>query len=212
MWRCGNAENLVRKGSNPTPVKGVKFLHMHGEDDQNGLNIYNLTRLQLKYRKHMWETALKDRQLPGCEDLFLLDTPSQLGVRINRVLNAVHNVTYADSLVYTEYEDSIGLSGGDSTLRYKNGDSVMQGEKRPIWQIPYRSLTPKRVQNLLVSGRCFGFDKDLTYDAREIGTCLVTGQAAGTAAALSSVFRTSVQDVDVKLLQQKLTEQGAKLR
>ena len=65
---------------------------------------------------------------------------------------------------------------------------------------------------ILVSGRCFGFDKDLTYDAREIGTCLVTGQAAGTAAALSSVFRTSVQDVDVKLLQQKLTEQGAKLR
>ena len=212
MWRCGNAENLVRKGAHPTPVKGVKYLHTRGEEDQNGLDIYNLTRLQMKFRRHMWEKALKDRQYPGCEDLFLLDTPSQLGVRITRVLDAVHNVTFADSLTYTEYDDSIGLSGGDATLTYTHGNETFRGEKRPIWQIPYRSLTPKRVPNLLVSGRCFGFDKDLTYDAREIGTCLVTGQAAGTAAALSSAFRTSVQDVDVQLVQQKLIEQGAKIR
>ena len=212
MWRCGNAENLTRKGAHPTPVKGVKYLHTRGEENQNGLDIYNLTRLQMKFRKHMWETALKDREYTGCEDLFLLDTPSQLGVRITRVLNAVHNVTFADSLTYTEYEDSIGLSGGDSTLSYTNGTETFSGDKRPIWQIPYRSLTPKKVQNLLVSGRCFGFDEGLTYDAREIGTCIVTGQAAGTAAALAGIDRTSVQEVSIPLLQQNLIEQGAKIK
>ena len=212
MWRYGNAENLVRKGVHPTPVKGVKYLHMRGEENQNGLDIYNLTRLQMKFRKHMWDTSIKDRQQPGCEDLFLLDTPTQLGVRLARVLNAVHNVTFADSLTYTEYDDCIGLGGGDTTLKYMVGGQVMSGDKRPIWQIPYRSLTPKKVQNLLVSGRCFGFDENLTYDAREIATCLVTGQAAGAAAALSTMSRTSVQDVDVRQLQMKLVEQGAKIK
>ena len=110
---------------------------------------------------------------------------------------------------YTEYDDCIGYSGGDSSITYMNG--TMKGSDRPIWQIPYRSLTPKRVHNLLVAGRCFGFDEALNYDAREIGTCLVTGQAAGTAAAMSAASRDSVRDIDVSVLRQKLVSQGVKL-
>lgn len=209
MWRYGNAANLNRDGVNETAVKNVKFLHMHGEDNQDGLDVYNLTRLQMKYRRMLWEKAMEDKQQPGCEDLFLLDSPSQLGVRVTRVLNAVHNVSFEDSLKYTVYNDCIGLSGGDSTRTYKNG--TLNGSERPIWQIPYRSLTPKRVHNLLVAGRCFGFDVGLTYDAREIGTCLVTGQAAGVAAAMASASRSSVRDIDVSELRKKLISQGVKL-
>lgn len=209
MWRYGNAANLNRDGVNETAVKNVKFLHMHGEDNQDGLDVYNLTRLQMKYRRMLWKKAMEDKQQPGCEDLFLLDSPSQLGVRVTRVLNAVHNVSFEDSLKYTVYNDCIGLSGGDSTMTYKNG--TLNGSERPIWQIPYRSLTPKRVHNLLVAGRCFGFDVGLTYDAREIGTCLVTGQAAGVAAAMASASRSSVRDIDVSELKKKLISQGVKL-
>ena len=211
MWLYGNAENLERSGVFPTAVKGVKLLHMGGEKNQDGLNIYNTTRLQMKYRKQLWETAMKDKEYPGCEDLFLLNTPDQLGVRITRVMNAVHNVTFADSLSYSEYDDCIGFSGGDSSIKYKNGTEKFEGRIRPIWQIPYRSLTPKRVHNLLVAGRCFGFDEGLTYDAREIGTCLVTGQAAGTAAAMSAMFREGVRDINISDLQKRLKEQGVKL-
>ena len=209
MWRYGNAGNLDRKGVNETAVKNVKYLHMLGEDNQDGLDVYNLTRLQMKYRKMLWEKSMEDRQQPGCEDLFLLDTPSQLGVRVSRVLNAVHNVEFEDSLKYTEYNDCIGFSGGDSTLTYKHG--TLKGSERPIWQIPYRALTPKRVHNLLVAGRCFGFDEGLTYDAREIGTCLVTGQAAGTAAAMAAASRNSVRDIDASELRKNLISQGVRL-
>lgn len=209
MWRYGNAENF--DGAFSTAVKGVKLVHMGGETNQDGLDAYNLTRLQMKYRKHMWEKAIKDRENPGCENLFLLDSPSQLGVRVTRVMNAVHNVSYIDSLSYKVYDDCIGLSGGDSSISYNYGTEQFDGINRPIWQIPYRSLTPKRVHNLLVAGRCFGFDEGLTYDAREIGTCLVTGQAAGTAAAISAHKRESVRDIDVNELRAHLVEQGVNL-
>jgi hypothetical protein len=110
---------------------------------------------------------------------------------------------------YTSYKDSIGMSGGSALIMYQ-GRKIMAKE-RPYWQIPYSSITPKKCPNLLVGGRCFGYDDELSYDAREIGTCLVTGQAAGTASALALLNRTSVQDVDINKLRSSLVEQNAKL-
>lgn len=101
------------------------------------------------------------------------------------------------------------MSGGSASVMFQ-GQKVKKRE-RPCWQIPYSSLLPKKCPNLLVAGRCFGFEKELVYDAREIGTCLVTGQAAGTASALALLKRTGVRDVDIEKLQKTLTEQNVKL-
>ena len=80
-----------------------------------------------------------------------------------------------------------------------------------MWQVPYSAITPRKVQNLLVGGRCFGFPVELTYDAREIGTCFMTGQAAGSAAAIAVNTRTSCRDVDIAALQSSLRRQNVKL-
>lgn len=80
-----------------------------------------------------------------------------------------------------------------------------------MWQVPYRSLVPKTIQNLLVAGRCFGFEQGLWYDAREVGTCIMTGEAAGCAAAQAVMQRRSNRDVDVRQLQKSLRAAGAKL-
>ena len=106
---------------------------------------------------------------------------------------------------YTSYKDSIGMSGGSAPIMYQ-GRKIMTKE-RPYWQIPYSAILPKTCPNLLVAGRCFGYDKDLSYDAREIGTCLVTGQAAGTAAAMTDDFST----LDVLELQERLKANGVVL-
>ena len=87
----------------------------------------------------------------------------------------------------------------------------MSRKQRPMWQIPYRSLVPKKVSNLLVAGRCIGFEEELMYDAREVGTCLMTGQAAGTAAAQALAYRQSCREIDVKLLQKTLRANNVKL-
>lgn len=205
MWRCGNAQNISRRGAHKTPIDSVKLFHTNGEMNQDGLDMYNLTRLQLKMRKHMWDTLEKDRKLPGCEDMFLLDSTTLLGVRVTRVLKSVRRVCFADSMRYATYDDCIGVGGADPSLKYVKG--TVPGAQRPAWQIPYSSITPKNVQNLLVAGRCFDFDKELTYDAREVGTCFVTGQAAGTAAALSVLDRADVRHIDIKRLQKMLKDQ-----
>lgn len=193
MWRAGNA--LPGKGCIATPVKGVVSMHMTGEE-ADGLDVFAVSALQQKFRKKMWEDTMALRTREGCEDAFLLETPSLTGVRITRVLNSRHNVSDEEYRKFTGYDDAVAV-GGSSHARH------------PMWQIPYRALTPRNCPNLLVGGRCFGFGKAATYDAREIGTCLVTGQAAGTAAALAARTRCSVQDLDTSLLRRTLSGAGA---
>lgn len=208
MYRIGGVPEDMKAGTK-TPIPGVRNGHLHGYDDQDGLDVLNLSRLQVQLRKDMWRKTQELRSREGGEGIFLLETPPQIGVRVTRVLNPVKPVTLEESMHYTSYDDSIGMSGGSAPIMYQ-GRKVPTRE-RPYWQIPYSSILPKTCPNLLVAGRCFGYDKDLSYDAREIGTCLVTGQAAGTASALACLGRSRVQDVDIKKLRSTLVEQGAKL-
>ena len=208
MYRIGNMGGV--KAGSITPNEGVITGHLgDGIRGVDGLDMYTLTNAQLELRKRMWESAWNLRQTPGNEKAFLLSTPSVVGVRITRVLNSVFNVTTEGAATARSYDDVIGFTGSDSTLKW-NGGKIPRTQRK-MWQVPYRSIVPKKVPNLLVAGRCFGFEEELMYDAREVGTCLMTGQAAGVAAAQAVAYRRSCRDVDVKLLQDTLRENNVKL-
>lgn len=208
MYRIGNIRNH-KKGS-VTPNEGVYTQHLGpGIQDVDGLNVYVATKAQLELRKRMWENTLKVRSQEGNEGAYLLCTPSIVGVRVTRVLNSVMNVTTEGAATGKSYDDVIGFTGSDSTLKW-NGTKI-KGKDRKMWQVPYRSLVPKTVNNLLVAGRCFGYEQNLRYDAREVGTCFMTGEAAGFAAAQAISMRQSCRDIDVRILQDTLRKNNVKL-
>ena len=209
MWRVGGIDPSFRKLGRDTPIPGVRVLHLHGEDDKDGLDAFENTRIWMRTRKAMWDRTQALRSEKGGENAFLLETPPQIGVRVTRMLDAVHRISLEETVTGAVYSDVIGMSGGSASIQYKG--KTIKTKERPIWQIPYRSLVPKRVENLVAAGRCFGFEQELAWDAREIGTCFVTGQAAGIAAALAIRDRTGVRDVDVPTLQATLRRQGAML-
>jgi len=80
------------------------------------------------------------------------------------------------------------------------------------YDIPYECLIPKDVTNLLVAGRCLSSSREANGSARVMGTCMATGEAAGTAAALC-VERgiANVRHVRVGTLRDRLVSQGAVL-
>ena len=208
MYRIGHVG--AGKVGSATPHEGVVTGHLgNGVQGVDGLDIYTLTNAQLELRKRMWDSTFKMRETPGNEKAYLLSTPTVVGVRITRVLNSVRNVTTEGAATGKTYDDVIGFTGADSTLRW-NGSGIPR-KQRKMWQVPYSSLVPKKVSNLLVAGRCFGFEEELMYDAREVGTCLMTGQAAGTAAAQAVTYRRGCRDIDVKLLQKTLRDNNVKL-
>ncbi len=214
VHRLGNIDRINQNAQGyqkmdigkPTPLPSVNWVNMRGKDDQDGTDVLNLSKLQLEYRKEIWESVEKIRRTPGHEQVFLLDTASQIGVRMSRILDGEYKLTLEDSMTYKSFDDVIGISGAWTSMLYK-GKRIAPAE-RPMWQIPYRSLLPKKTENLLVAGRCFCFERDLVEDTRIIGTCLITGHGAGAAAGLAVKQRETVRNIDRERLKKLLLEQG----
>lgn len=215
VHRLGNVDRIdtSRPGytkmpiGNPTPIPSVNWVNMYGRGDQDALDVINLSQLQLDYRREIWDSVQKIRETPGHEEVFLLDTASQLGVRISRILEGEYTLTLEDTMTYKSFDDVIGICGAWTTMLY-NGERIRPAD-RPMWQIPYRSILPKKTENLLVAGRCFCFERDLMTDTRVIGPALITGHGAGAAAALAVKDRETVRNIDIGKLKELLLEQGA---
>jgi len=94
------------------------------------------------------------------------------------------------------FEDSIGMTG----------DWRKRG---PVFDIPYRTLYGQKVKNLITAGRCISVTESMWDITRVIPTCAVTGEAAGTAAAMAvKSEKCSFGDIEVKELQGKLVSKG----
>ena len=76
------------------------------------------------------------------------------------------------------------------------------------YQIPYRILVPKDIDNLLVAGRCASCDHEALGSLRVMPQCGVMGEAAGIAAYLSINSNVSPKDVDIEALKKTLKDTG----
>jgi len=98
----------------------------------------------------------------------------------------------------------------------KFADTVVKPFKKPNWKfselrLPYGSILPQKVENLLVAGRCISAEEEAMGLMRLIPICMVTGQAAGAAAALALKQEVTPHRLDVSLLQKTLEKQGMEL-
>jgi sugar/nucleoside kinase (ribokinase family) len=180
-----------------TPVPGVNWVNMHGPE-VDGLDVEVLTRMEMNHRKFIWRNMQKTRSTPGYEKVYLMETAPQLGVRITRVLKGLNTVKLSDLRARTEFPDSIGVGGASA------------GEHQ-AWQIPYGSLVPQSVDNLLAAGRCISAEMSMADLVRLIPNCFVTGHAAGVAAAVAVENGQRPRDIDVDKVRNILQQQRAYL-
>ena len=100
-----------------------------------------------------------------------------------------------DTEAHKFFADSIGM--------------VSDWRKRgPIYEVPFSTLYSKQVKNLVVAGRCTSVTDSMWDIMRVIPCCAVTGQAAGTAAAMTDDFGA----LDIHTLQRTLQDNGVVLR
>jgi hypothetical protein len=77
------------------------------------------------------------------------------------------------------------------------------------YDIPFRSLLPKKVSNLLVAGRCHSASREASTSTRVTATAMAMGEAAGTAAALAIAARKGTSELGGLVVRQRLEERGA---
>lgn len=208
VHRVGNADRVDLAGLKAAgfksvgavePLPSVKWVNLRGPST-DGLDIGELSRLEMEHRRTIWKRVQQLQRTPGGENVFWLQTAPQLGVRITRLLAATQQLTNAEARAHKKFPDTIGVGG-----------TYGAGGKNPGWPIPYGALVPKKVDNLIAAGRCICVDTKLVEDMRLIATCLITGHAAGAAAALAVQAKCRPRDVDIPKLQALLRRQGAYL-
>jgi len=90
-------------------------------------------------------------------------------------------------------------------------DTVVKPYAGSDMRLPYGSILPQNVENLLVAGRCISAAEEAMSQLRLLPVCSATGQAAGVAAALALTHGITPRQLDVSLVQKALTEQGMEL-
>ena len=155
----------------------------------NGLSVRELSAAEVYHRRRNWKHVAEMRATPGFEKVFTANTCSQIGPRATRLVDTEFVIGRKEIHEGLDFTDTVGWFGHDGP--------------HAAFPVCYRQLLPKKVDNLLCAGRCLGTG-DTIDTFRLICPCFVTGEAAGTAAALAAKAGIRPRDLDITALQKAL--------
>lgn len=191
---------LAERGGVVPSYGGAKFA------DYSAIDVSDLTYIENEARKRAMRGLVFLRaHLPGYEQARVALTCPQLGVRESRKIRGEYTITEDDILGSRQFGDTIGRCGAQMT-GYKLYD--VSGLD---YDLPYRCLVPQGIDGLLATGRCISATHEAINTLRLIGPCMLTGEAAGTAAALAVERGVAPREAEVAELQSRLKQQGNNL-
>lgn len=199
----------------------VNAVRVYGADATDG---WQLTQAEMRAREQMHLLMrFLEKHIPGFENCFLIDAGANLGIRETRRIIGEYVLQEDDIMSGVWFPDSIGTPG----YRHTKGMPVHSPDGREgapddianrkvvdelvIYHIPYRSLVPLGVEGLLVAGRCISATHEADAVTRVQPSCMIMGQAAGTAAAMAVRQGCDVRAVPMPELQANLVAQGVRI-
>ena len=156
----------------------------------SGLDGAELSEQMCMSHQSTYEDFLKKRESDDALLPVTIATTPQ--IRMTRRIVGEYELSHTEMHKY--FEDSIGM--------------VSNWKKRgPVYEVPFRTLYNSEAKNLICAGRCTSVSETMWDIMRVIPCCAVTGQAAGTAAAITNDFST----LNIKHLQAVLEDSGVVL-
>ena len=193
-----------------------------------------LTQGEITGRAQVREMMNILRESDPCgNDLSLVALSPMIGIRETRQLKCSYQVTgedicygknFPDAIGYCAYPVDVHIPQMPTTFRYLDGwekHSTPTGEIEEVrwrnddgpyptyWQIPFRSILPENIPNLMICGRCIDSDKDAHGALRVMISLNQTGEAAGVACYEALTSGKSVQDIDFTSFRQKMKAGGS---
>jgi len=174
----------------------------------DGLDVENLTQAEIQTRLKLWDQVQALRKKPGQESVYLAQMPTCIGVRETRRILGEYTVTEQDAIDGTRFPDVVAISSNPMPS-YRGQRFFFSHEG---FDIPYRSLVPKKVEGLVLTGRCISCEQGPFQSARSMAPAMAVGHASGCAAALAAKGNLPPRKLDVTVLQKLLVSQKAELR
>jgi len=174
----------------------------------DGTNAADLTNAEVQTRSRIFDVVDQLHAHPGYEDCYLVQTADMLGVRETRHIIGEYVLTEADAIEGRHFDDVVAISSNPVPSYY--GKRLFFNHEG--FHIPYRSLVPLKIENLLIAGRCISAEQVPFQSARSMAPLMAISQAAGTAAALCAKRGESPRKLNVPLLRKRLLDAGAELQ
>lgn len=187
-------------------VNGVTTRWGPGVGEADGSEVEDLTRAEIRVRRAV-EAHVKNlrQEFP---EATLVDTATTIGVRETRRIVGLYTITEEDAISGRPHIDSIAVSSNPIPNYYGKRYFF----KHLGFEIPYRSLVPADLDNVLLAGRCISASQPAFQSARSMAPNMAISQASGTAAAMCLSSNCYPADLDVSSLQSRLTSDGAVIR
>jgi hypothetical protein len=187
-------------------INGLTTRWGPGVAEVDGSDAADLTAAEIRARRALEEHLENLRR--DFPDAALVATATTIGVRETRRIAGLYTITEDDALTGRPQPDSIAVSSNPVPNYY--------GKRRFLdhlgFEIPYRSLVPADLDNVLLAGRCISACQPAFQSARSMAPNMAISQASGTAAAMCVDAGCRPADLDVAALQQRLENDGAVAR
>ena len=195
-----------------TPIHNVLHFNTTRVVKKNPTSPEEVTEAEVLARRQVYEIYdFMKKHADGLENSFLMMTAAEIGVRESRMIVGDYVLTEQDCRNCVKFEDAIAACNYDIDIHNPEGTGTSHfyfpaGE---YYTIPYRSLIPKGVSNMLVAGRCISSDHGAQASYRIMPVVCCIGEAAGSAVGLAVKQNCTVREVDVKELQNELKSNRA---
>ena len=193
---------------------GINFTHVIYVDSTKA---EDLTRATIEAREQCFATIdVYRKYVPGMENCYMISTPNTIGLRESRRIMGEYVLNEDDIRSQQMFDDAISYASFFVDIHHIDGPGMDHTVWRPPkgfkYQIPWRTLVPKGVENILVAGRCHSATHVALGSTRVMVPCMAMGEAAGLASAMSLDAGIAPRETDVAALQERLRAQGVILR
>ncbi|MDQ8196118.1 FAD-dependent oxidoreductase [Coraliomargarita sp. SDUM461004] len=177
---------------------------------------FELTQAEITGRRESWIMFERWKSnVPGFENAYFVSSGPYIGVRETRRLKGRYQLTEQDILANTTFDDAVAIGTWYLDV-HPNSNSPGQFQSfNPKWpgpyHIPYRSLLPKEVSNLVVAGRCHSATAIAASSSRVTVTAMAMGEAAGAAAKLADLMKRDVAEIEGSSIRSYLADNGVEL-
>lgn len=178
-------------------------------------DVEQLTQAEEEGRKQVLMMAeFLQKHIPGFATASISSVGTQIGIRESLRIDGHYCLTLDDVVQGRRFADGIARSGYPVDLHDPTGKGVASTfiAGNGAYDIPFRCLIPKGIDNLLAAGRCISTSHEALATTRLTPSCMATGQAAGTAAAQAAAAgAATVAQIDSEKLRNALRQANAVL-
>jgi len=193
--------------------KGEVWINMTRVKGTDGTDARSLTRGEIEGRAQIDDiVTYLVNYVPGFENAYFTKTAPFLGIRETRRIVGQYVMTQEDVLGCRHFDDAIAVASYPIDIHRPSDDGCTLIWCGDCYDIPYRSLVPQKVTNLLVAGRSISATHEAMGAIRVMATCMAMGEAAGRAAKISVHGNRTPAEIDATELRRQQLVRGVYLR